>query len=179
MYVVLSGSGQVKLDDELIDVRPWDVVRVAPGIFRGFRPDRTGSSCSRSAPTGPRAATAFTPTIRGGAKTDSATGDAPYLPSTRESLLSLSASVIDGSGGATTPKNGRMGGAGPRMRFRDGVRLRRNVLARVHAPIARVFVTSASPAYNFYADLWHGGVIPYRDAPKDQNWAVNNETVSA
>jgi uncharacterized cupin superfamily protein len=36
VYLVLSGSGRVKLDDELLDVRPWDVVRVAPGTFRGF-----------------------------------------------------------------------------------------------------------------------------------------------
>jgi uncharacterized cupin superfamily protein len=36
VYVVLSGSGQVKLDDELVEVRSWDVVRVAPGTFRGF-----------------------------------------------------------------------------------------------------------------------------------------------
>ena len=36
VYVVLGGSGRVKLDDELVDVRPWDVVRVAPGTFRGF-----------------------------------------------------------------------------------------------------------------------------------------------
>ncbi len=36
VYVVLDGSGSVKLDDELVDVGPWDVVRVAPGTFRGF-----------------------------------------------------------------------------------------------------------------------------------------------
>lgn len=36
VYVVLSGSGRVKLDDEVIDVGPWDVVRVAPNTFRGF-----------------------------------------------------------------------------------------------------------------------------------------------
>ena len=36
VYVVLDGSGRVKLDDELVDVGPWDVVRVAPGTFRGF-----------------------------------------------------------------------------------------------------------------------------------------------
>ena len=36
VYVVLGGSGRVKLNDELADVRPWDVVRVAPGTFRGF-----------------------------------------------------------------------------------------------------------------------------------------------
>jgi uncharacterized cupin superfamily protein len=42
VYVVLAGSGQVKLDDELRDVRPWDVVRVAPGVFRGFAAGEDG-----------------------------------------------------------------------------------------------------------------------------------------
>ena len=36
VYVVLGGSGRVKLDDELHDVRRWDVVRVAPETMRGF-----------------------------------------------------------------------------------------------------------------------------------------------
>jgi len=36
VYVVLGGSGRVKLDDELRDLRPWDVVRVAPATVRGF-----------------------------------------------------------------------------------------------------------------------------------------------
>ncbi len=36
VYVVLSGSGQVKLDEERSELRPWDIVRVAPGTFRGF-----------------------------------------------------------------------------------------------------------------------------------------------
>jgi mannose-6-phosphate isomerase-like protein (cupin superfamily) len=35
-YVVLSGSGKVKLDDELVELRQWDLVRVAPGVARGF-----------------------------------------------------------------------------------------------------------------------------------------------
>jgi quercetin dioxygenase-like cupin family protein len=35
-YVVVSGSGRLKLDDEVIDVRQWDVVRVAPEVARGF-----------------------------------------------------------------------------------------------------------------------------------------------
>src|SRR3974390_392622 len=35
-YVVIAGSGRVKLDDEVIDLRQWDVVRVAPGVGRGF-----------------------------------------------------------------------------------------------------------------------------------------------
>ena len=36
VYVVLGGSGRIKLDDELIDVRAWDVIRVAPATMRGF-----------------------------------------------------------------------------------------------------------------------------------------------
>ena len=35
-YVVVSGSGRVKLDDEVIELRQWDVVRVAPEVVRAF-----------------------------------------------------------------------------------------------------------------------------------------------
>jgi quercetin dioxygenase-like cupin family protein len=35
-YVVVAGSGRVRLDDELRDVRQWDVIRVAPEVVRGF-----------------------------------------------------------------------------------------------------------------------------------------------
>ena len=35
-YVVVAGSGRVRLDDEILDIRQWDVVRVAPGVIRGF-----------------------------------------------------------------------------------------------------------------------------------------------
>jgi quercetin dioxygenase-like cupin family protein len=35
-YVVIEGSGAVKLDDERIDLKQWDVVRVAPEVVRGF-----------------------------------------------------------------------------------------------------------------------------------------------
>jgi quercetin dioxygenase-like cupin family protein len=36
VYVVLGGSGNVKLDDETSVLRQWDVVRVAPATVRGF-----------------------------------------------------------------------------------------------------------------------------------------------
>ena len=36
VYVVLSGSGRVKLDDEVVDVRPLDAIRVAPALTRAF-----------------------------------------------------------------------------------------------------------------------------------------------
>ena len=34
VYVVLSGSGRIKLNDEIVELRQWDVVRVAPKIVR-------------------------------------------------------------------------------------------------------------------------------------------------
>jgi mannose-6-phosphate isomerase-like protein (cupin superfamily) len=36
IYVILAGSGQVKLDDELVDLAPLDAVRVSPGVTRSF-----------------------------------------------------------------------------------------------------------------------------------------------
>ena len=35
-YVVVSGSGRIRLDDEVRDVRQWDIVRVAPEVVRAF-----------------------------------------------------------------------------------------------------------------------------------------------
>ncbi len=35
-YVVIGGSGRIKLDDEIVPLRQWDVVRVAPAVVRGF-----------------------------------------------------------------------------------------------------------------------------------------------
>jgi mannose-6-phosphate isomerase-like protein (cupin superfamily) len=36
VYVVLSGSGRVKLDDEIVELRALDALRVAPGVVRAF-----------------------------------------------------------------------------------------------------------------------------------------------
>ena len=36
VYVVLRGSGRMKLDDEIVEVREWDAVRVPPGTWRGY-----------------------------------------------------------------------------------------------------------------------------------------------
>jgi mannose-6-phosphate isomerase-like protein (cupin superfamily) len=36
IYVVLAGSGRVKLDDELVELERLDAVRVSPGVTRGF-----------------------------------------------------------------------------------------------------------------------------------------------
>ncbi len=35
-YVVVSGSGRIRLGDEVRDLRQWDVVRVAPAVIRAF-----------------------------------------------------------------------------------------------------------------------------------------------
>jgi mannose-6-phosphate isomerase-like protein (cupin superfamily) len=35
-YVVVGGSGRLKLDDEIVELRQWDVVRVAPATVRAF-----------------------------------------------------------------------------------------------------------------------------------------------
>jgi mannose-6-phosphate isomerase-like protein (cupin superfamily) len=36
VYVILGGSGQAKLDDQLLDVAPLDAIRVAPEVVRAF-----------------------------------------------------------------------------------------------------------------------------------------------
>jgi mannose-6-phosphate isomerase-like protein (cupin superfamily) len=35
-YVVVGGSGRMRLDDEIIELAKWDVIRVAPGVARAF-----------------------------------------------------------------------------------------------------------------------------------------------
>jgi mannose-6-phosphate isomerase-like protein (cupin superfamily) len=35
-YVVVGGSGRMRLDDEIVELSKWDVVRVAPGVARAF-----------------------------------------------------------------------------------------------------------------------------------------------
>jgi mannose-6-phosphate isomerase-like protein (cupin superfamily) len=42
IYVVLAGSGRVKLDQELVDLTPHDSVRVGPGVTRSFEAGRDG-----------------------------------------------------------------------------------------------------------------------------------------
>ena len=36
IYVVLSGSGRVKLDEDVVELRPLDALRVSPGVTRRF-----------------------------------------------------------------------------------------------------------------------------------------------
>ncbi len=36
IYVLVSGSARMKLDDEVVELRRWDAVRVGSGTMRGF-----------------------------------------------------------------------------------------------------------------------------------------------
>ena len=42
VYVVMGGSGRVKLDDEIVELAKLDAVRVAPGVMRSFEAGSDG-----------------------------------------------------------------------------------------------------------------------------------------
>ena len=42
VYVVVGGSGRLRLDEEVLDLRVWDAVRVGQGVFRAFEAGRDG-----------------------------------------------------------------------------------------------------------------------------------------
>ena len=42
VYVVVRGSGRMKLDDEIVELAEWDAVRVAPGTWRGYEAGPNG-----------------------------------------------------------------------------------------------------------------------------------------
>jgi mannose-6-phosphate isomerase-like protein (cupin superfamily) len=36
VYVVVGGSGRMAVDDEVVELRQWDAVRIPPGSWRGY-----------------------------------------------------------------------------------------------------------------------------------------------
>ena len=42
IYVVVRGSGRMKVDDEIVDLVEWDAVRVPPGSWRGYEAGQDG-----------------------------------------------------------------------------------------------------------------------------------------
>jgi len=42
VYLVTDGSVRVKIDDEVIELRSWDAVRIPPGAMRCFEGGRDG-----------------------------------------------------------------------------------------------------------------------------------------
>ena len=51
IYVVLSGEGRMRLDDEIIEVGPLDAIRVSPPVTRAFE---AGSDALQILAFGPR-----------------------------------------------------------------------------------------------------------------------------
>jgi len=51
IFVVLSGSGRVKLDHDIVEIRPLDSIRLSPGSRAPSRPTTTASRSSSSART--------------------------------------------------------------------------------------------------------------------------------
>ena len=42
VYVIVSGSGRVKIDDEIVDFAQWDAFRVPAGVWRNFEAGADG-----------------------------------------------------------------------------------------------------------------------------------------
>ena len=43
VYVVVSGSARIKLDDELVELKQWDALRVPPKTVRAFEAGNEGA----------------------------------------------------------------------------------------------------------------------------------------
>ena len=42
VYVVIAGSGRLKLDDDIVEVKPLDAIRVSAGVTRAFEAGADG-----------------------------------------------------------------------------------------------------------------------------------------
>jgi uncharacterized cupin superfamily protein len=42
IYVIADGSGRIKLDDEVHDVRQWDIIRIRPDVMRNLEAGADG-----------------------------------------------------------------------------------------------------------------------------------------
>lgn len=42
VYVVIEGSGRIKLDDEVVELEQWDAIRVPNEVMRGFESGSDG-----------------------------------------------------------------------------------------------------------------------------------------
>jgi mannose-6-phosphate isomerase-like protein (cupin superfamily) len=43
IYVLIGGSARLKLDDELLELEPWDAVRIAPDTTRNLEAGPDGA----------------------------------------------------------------------------------------------------------------------------------------
>ena len=53
-YVIVGGTGRAKLDDEIVEVRPLDAIRVAPRTARAFEAGEDGLEFIAFGPHVPR-----------------------------------------------------------------------------------------------------------------------------
>ena len=42
VYLVIAGSGRIKVEDEIVDLKQWDAVRVPGGVTRGIESGADG-----------------------------------------------------------------------------------------------------------------------------------------
>ena len=42
VYLVVRGSGRIKVDDEIVEIKEWDAVRVTAGAWRGYEAGSQG-----------------------------------------------------------------------------------------------------------------------------------------
>ena len=43
VYLVVSGSARVKLEDEIVELKAWDALRIPPSTWRGFEAGPDGA----------------------------------------------------------------------------------------------------------------------------------------
>jgi mannose-6-phosphate isomerase-like protein (cupin superfamily) len=53
IYIVVSGSGRMKLDDEVVELRQWDAIRVAADTIRNFEAGGEGAELLAFGAPGP------------------------------------------------------------------------------------------------------------------------------
>jgi uncharacterized cupin superfamily protein len=58
IYILVAGSGRMKLNDEIVELRGWDAVRVPAGTTRGFEAGPEGATLIAVGAPGPNAADA-------------------------------------------------------------------------------------------------------------------------
>ncbi|MHB8060489.1 MAG: cupin domain-containing protein [Gaiellaceae bacterium] len=58
VYVLVAGGGRIKLDDEIVELRQWDTVRVSPGTIRAFEGGPEGAELIAIGAPGPNSADA-------------------------------------------------------------------------------------------------------------------------
>jgi len=58
VYVIVSGSGRIKLNDEIVELRQWDAVRVPAETARGFEAGPEGMELIAVGAPGPNTADA-------------------------------------------------------------------------------------------------------------------------